>query len=138
MRRCPCCGEQISFFELFFAWSDRDDDGFIHCPKCGAAIQRFEVYEKFGLIGQLPLFALLFLPQSWMSYKLALGAFVYMAALFWFLYSAISFHCFKEIPIKKDVTPEREWIRWIGIFLIFLFFIAMVASIFWALAFRRL
>jgi len=105
-QQCPCCNEKITFKELFKAWSiSSKSNKLVTCKKCQKPIQKLAIYEKYGLIGALPLFAVPMVFENPSSgYIVGLLSLIYGLLLFSMLYILIPLKCLDESNKKDKIT----------------------------------
>ena len=105
-QQCPCCNEKITFKELFKAWSlSSKNNKLVKCEKCQKPIQELAIYEKHGLIGALPLFAVpMIFENPSNGYIVGLLSLIYGLLLFWMLYILIHLKCLDESSKKDKIT----------------------------------
>lgn len=108
---CPCCRERITFNEMFKLWSisSKTDDKRMHCPFCNKVIGNISDYERYGLLGALPLFAIpLFYQDSSTAYYMAGAILFYTIVLFYFLYRLVPLKCLDNNETNStDVIEEK-------------------------------
>ncbi len=103
-QKCPCCHKRISFRELFSAWTlaSKNSDKLVRCPQCQQVVQELAIYEKYGLLGALPLFGVpLVYSSPYIGYIVGFGSLMYIFLLFWFLYMKIPLVCQGEYSPKE-------------------------------------
>ena len=137
-QQCPCCNEKIIFKGMFKAWSSasKNDDKLVRCPKCHKPIQKLALYEKYGLSGALPLFAIpLVFESQYIAYLVGLFSLLYGIFLFWMLYILVPLECIDENN-QKDVieraSDQEEKYTQYAIIIITLVFFLSIFSMFYS------
>ncbi len=135
-RKCPCCHKHISFKELFSAWmvASKNSDKLVRCPHCRQAVQELAIYEKYGLLGALPLFGVpLVYSSPYIGYIVGFGSLIYTFLLFWLLYMKIPLVCRGEYSpkeVQKETEKDSRINRYIVGIIAIVFFVSIVSMFF--------
>jgi hypothetical protein len=137
-QKCPCCGEEIKFKELFKAWSlaSKNDDKLVRCQSCHKPIQELAICEKYGLIGALPLFGVPFVFESqYIGYVVGLVSLIYGLLLFWVLYLWVPLKCIDQHEQNSSIehaSSEDEKITQYVVVVIAIVFFLSIFSMFYS------
>lgn len=105
----------------------------LQCPFCDQNVGDMTVYEKYGLLGSVPLFGLPLVYENMQTaYIMFFVVMGYMTVLFYGLYILVPFNCRKSsLPIdkqKEKFNDEDEKNNLVAVLLIiFVFFVSIFA-----------
>jgi len=110
---CPCCKEKITFKEMFKLWSiySKTEDKLMYCQFCNNEIGNLSDYERYGLFGSLPLFAMpIVYDDSVTAYIMAGIILFYIIFLFYFLYRLVPLKCLghDKFNIEREVKKSTD------------------------------
>jgi len=135
-QQCPCCHTKISFKELFSAWAmaSKNDDKLVRCPHCQQIVQELAIYEKYGLLGGLPLFGVpLVFSSPYIGYIVGLSSLVYIFLLFWLLYIKIPLVCQSEYSpkkVQKEIEKDSRTNQYVIGIIAIVFFVSIMSMLF--------
>jgi uncharacterized oligopeptide transporter (OPT) family protein len=136
IKRCPCCHKTITFKELFSAWSlaSKNSDKKVICHSCKKQIQNLLIYEKYALLGALPLFGIpLFYSNDYLAYIVAFGSLIYGIILFWLLYMKIPLVCkgyemnINEKETQNEIKKDSSINQYVVGIIAIAFFISIIS-----------